>query len=358
LVSAALESPPPPPPVVVSASSVAAHSSGTTKRKRTTQKRNDDDDDDEYNDDDDDDNDNVVRKRADASEPLQESPEMASDDDDFARLATTTTTRGQKKKVKTAGSARASRKAPELRSVVDWMAPVEQRTNVPRNPHFKTLSLPSLKSRLQQFGLSAAGKRETLEARLREFVLRCQINADAVAPISTARIAKEVNDIDFTSPHSFALSRSGSMVGAHDNDLEEAIVVSLLQDQEKQQEQQRQQQQQQQRQVKADEPARAVTTQPQTQTAVSSNRATAAEAVSQPRESVRPTLLQRVTQIARTVDFGEWRVVWSNKHQRPFYFCPRTGGGMFEKPHDIAVDIYELACEEQRRESSGAPSEA
>lgn len=226
-----------------------------------------------------------------------------------------------------------------LRPITDWQAPIEQRHNVPRNPHFKTLSMPSLKTRMQQLGLSTVGKRETLEARLREFVLRCQSNADSVEPLATARIAAEVNDIDFTSPHSAALSRSGSAVGTlRDDDLEEAIAASIaasLADQ----------------QPPSPPPQETATTTQTTQATQSRRSSTvlakaeAAEPVDQP-----PTLLQRVTQLAQAVDFGEWRVVWSSKFQRPFYFCARTGVGAFTKPPEIAVDVYELAQQQQREQ--------
>ncbi len=232
-----------------------------------------------------------------------------------------------------------------LRPITDWQAPIEQRHNVPRNPHFKTLSLPSLKTRMQQLGLSTVGKRETLEARLREFVLRCQSNADSVDPLPTARIAAEVNDIDFTSPQTAALSRSSSAVGAlRDDDLEEAIAASIAASLAEQQPPPSPPPPPPPQQLPPSPPPSVASTQ--------SRRSSTALKVSQAPEPVdeAPTLLQRVTQLAQTVDFGEWRAVWSSKFQRPFYFCARTGVGAFTKPPEIAVDIYELAQQQQREQ--------
>jgi hypothetical protein len=319
-----------------------ATASSKPKKTRSRQLKRADDDDEAYNDDEDDNDDDAEQHSSRRSSRQAASIDVdVASDDDFRQLPKSGKSVSASKKRRVA--AVPSRKVPELRTVVDWMAPVEQRANVPRNPHFKSLSLPSLKTRMQQFNLSTAGKRETLEARLREFVLRCQINADSIEPLSMAQIAREVSAIDFTSASSAALSRSSSALAANnDDDLEEAIVVSMLQQQE---EQQRQQQ--------LEQTADAAPTRQRaaTQSQASMQSQAAAEpqvqAVPQP-EPAPPTLLQRVSQIARSVDFGEWRVVWSNKYQCPFYFCPRTGAGTFEKPAAIAVDIYEQAQQAQR----------
>lgn len=97
-----------------------------------------------------------------------------------------------------------------LRAVTDWHSPIGDRNNLPRNPHFKTLSLPALKSRLQALGLSTGGRRDMMEARHREFVLQCHSNADSASPLSMAAIASLVNAIDFSSTESVALTRSTS----------------------------------------------------------------------------------------------------------------------------------------------------
>jgi hypothetical protein len=325
------------------AASATASNKPKKLRSRQLKSADDDDNDDEaYNDDDEHDDD--AEQHSSRRSSRQAAVDVASDDD-FRQLPKSGSSRSVSASKKRRVAAVPSRKVPELRTVVDWMAPVEQRANVPRNPHFKSLSLPSLKTRMQQFNLSTVGKRETMEARLREFVLRCQINADSIEPLSMAQIAREVNEIDFTSARSAALSRSSSaFAAANDDDLEEVIVVSMLQQQE---EQQRQQQEQT---ADAAPTGQRAATQSQAQSQAATESQT--QAVPQPpppqREPAVPTLLQRVSQIARSVDFGEWRVVWSNKYQCPFYFCPRTGTGTFEKPAAIAVDIYEQAQQAQR----------
>jgi hypothetical protein len=205
-----------------------------------------------------------------------------------------------------------------LRAVTDWQSPIADRNSLPRNPHFKTLSLPALKSRLNALGLSTIGRRDMMEARHREFVLQCHSNADLPTPLSLAEIAAQVNAIDFSSTISVALTRSSSAIDGDEPTVDFAVS----------------------RRVRSSSAPIVGKPEPPVVTA----------AAGEP-----PTLLQRAVKLAAGVDFGEWRVVWSTKFQRPFYFNARNGIGVFDKPPEVPIDVYALAVE-QHRAPTMAPS--
>lgn len=241
---------------------------------------------------------------------------------DVCTTTTAVSPRANKSKQKTpstpppSSASKPTRLPDGLRTVTDWHSPIGDRNNLPRNPHFKTLSLPALKSRLQALGLSTGGRRDMMEARHREFVLQCHSNADSASPLSMAAIASQVNAIDFSSTETVALTRSSSALD--DDDIAAARSTSAPMLTVK----------------KAELPPPPPPPPPQ---------------ANEP-----PTLLQRVHKLAANVDFGEWRVAWSNKFQKPFYFNARCGIGVFEKPAEIAVDVYAVAVEEHRAANNGA----
>jgi hypothetical protein len=215
-----------------------------------------------------------------------------------------------------------SRASSALRTVTDWHAPIADRNSLPRNPHFKTLSLPALKSRLSALGLSTAGRRDMMEARHREYVLQCHSNADLPTPLSLADIAAQVNGIDFSTSTSVALTRSSSALDDADEPTVEFAASGRR------------------RASSVGKPAAAAA-------------AATVDAVGEP-----PTLLQRAVKLAAGVDFGEWRVVWSTKFQRPFYFNARNGIGVFDKPHEVPIDVYALAVEQHRAAEGDADASA
>jgi hypothetical protein len=205
-----------------------------------------------------------------------------------------------------------------LHAVTDWQTPVADRNSLPRNPHFKTLSLPALKSRLNALGLSTMGRRDMMEARHREFVLLCHSNADLPTPLSLAEIAAQVNAIDFSTTTSVALTRSSSGV-------DDETTVEF-----------------------------AVGRRARSSSAPTLNNNKVEPVASMTAAGEPPTLLQRAVKLAAGVDFGEWRVVWSTKFQRPFYFNARNGIGVFDKPVEVPVDVYALAVEQHRAANDGA----
>jgi hypothetical protein len=210
-----------------------------------------------------------------------------------------------------------------LRTVTDWHAPIADRNSLAAQSTLQDAVVAGAQVALcKRSACRLAVSRDMMEARHREFVLQCHSNADLPTPLSLADIAAQVNGIDFSTSTSVALTRSSSALDDADEPTVEFAASGRR------------------RASSVGKPAAAAA-------------AATVDAVGEP-----PTLLQRAVKLAAGVDFGEWRVVWSTKFQRPFYFNARNGIGVFDKPHEVPIDVYALAVEQHRAAEGDADASA